>query len=68
MFTGAACIGEYLKKTCTLKFLNMSFNPISDVGMPQLIKGLNQNVSLTELHVRECVDYQLYVQNAIVVG
>ena len=54
MFTGAACIGEYLKKNCTLKFLNMSFNPIGDVGMSQLMKGLHQNMSLTELHIREC--------------
>ena len=49
--TGASCIGECLKDNCTLKILHIAHddNLIGDVGISQLIKGLNQNASLTEL-------------------
>ena len=51
---GARCIGEWLMHNDSLKELYMSYNAIGDVGISQLMKGLHQNMSLTELNVMEC--------------
>jgi len=54
MTTGASCIGEYLEKSCILKALHMSKNPIGDVGISQILQGLHHNTTLTKLNVMRC--------------
>ena len=54
MTTGASCIGEFLKENCTLKVLYMYINHIGDVGISQLMMGLQSNTSLTKLSMQDC--------------
>ena len=54
MTSGAREIGEFLKENCILKVLNMDDNPIGDVGLSQIMDGLQVNTSLTELSVARC--------------
>jgi len=52
--TGAGYIGEFLKRNCTLKVLHVDNNCIGDVGISQLMNGLKNNTTLTELYVVKC--------------
>jgi len=52
--TGAAYIGEFLKKNHTLTVLHVDNNLISDLGISHLMNGLKCNIVLTELYVTKC--------------
>jgi len=53
MVTGAKYIGVFLKENYSLKVLYMGGNPISDVGISQIVDGIQANATLTELNVTE---------------
>ena len=54
--TGASYIGEFLKVDCILTVLSIHDNPVGDVGISLIIKGIQQNkgTALTELRVQKC--------------
>jgi len=54
MIPGTSCIGEYLKENHTLQVFDIGGNPIGDIGISLLMKGLRQNTSLIELCVEKC--------------
>ena len=53
-YTGVTYIKKMLMVNRTLKHLNIGFNEIKDDGVRDIIEGLQQNDSLTELLLRSC--------------
>ena len=51
--SGAAVMGDVLKRNETLTYLNLSFNRIFDKGCAFLAKGMEANESLHHLIVSE---------------
>ena len=53
-YTGATYIKKMLMVNRTLKHLNIGINKIQNDGVRDLMEGLQQNDTLTELLLRHC--------------
>ena len=51
---GASCIGEWLKHNSSLEVLYIPDNPVGDLGISQLMKGLHQNKKVRALNATQC--------------